>query len=237
MLGGVSKIMKKGILNRFTRTNKWIWRTFLFAVFIIVSYILSIDSPEWFYGAEVWFNLLFQFSIGYIINFMFYITQVYIPNTKRNDSANKCIKIRIEHIVGDMRQTITTLGQLYIKNHCGDNYTEVELDQLMNLKFSDKVQVINAGNNQYFTVRDWIKNCIYRTEKDIDKLYQYYTNDISADLMNVLENVLNSTYHSVMKTLLAVPNDVKFNDSKDNFFIKYNDLICELKQIVEYEYS
>ncbi|MBZ9617317.1 hypothetical protein [Clostridium estertheticum] len=75
---------------------------------------------------------------------MFYITQVYIPNTKRNDSAKKCIKVRIKHIVGNMRGTIDTLGQLYIKNHSGDNYTKTELDQLMNLKFDDKVQVINA---------------------------------------------------------------------------------------------
>lgn len=229
--------MKKGILNKFKRTNKWIWRTFLFALFIIVSYILSMNCSEWFDGVEVWFNLLFQFSIGYIINFMFYITQVYIPDTKRNDSAKKCIKIRIQHITGDMRKSITNLKQLYIENHSGDNYTEEELDQLMNLKLSDKVQVINAANNQYFSVREWMKICIYQTEKDIDKLYQYYPNDISAELMNVLENILNSTYHSVMKILLASPNDIKFNESNDNFFIKYNDLIYELEQIAEHEYS
>ncbi|WAG73005.1 hypothetical protein [Clostridium estertheticum] len=55
--------------------------------------------------------------------------------------------------------------------------------------------------------------------------------------MNVLENVLNSTYHSFMKISVIFPNDVKFNERNDNFFIKYNDLICELEQIAEDEYS
>ena len=107
------------------------------------------------------------------------------------------------------------------------------------MHFSDKVNVIDArkavGTNLvYFTVRDWLANCISEAERDIDNLFKYYAADIPVELMEILEKIPRSTYHSVMRTLLAAPTDVDFSgaasDPKSNFFVAYYNLIQELRK-------
>ncbi|GAU79918.1 arsenical pump-driving ATPase [Fusibacter sp. 3D3] len=120
-----------------------------------------------------------------------------------------------------MKSNISCLAQIYLRNHTGDEYTEDELNQLLKLRFSDKVKVLDArritGDNfVYFTVGEWLLECIRKTENGIDSLYKYYASDISVDLMLSLEDVVNSTYHTSMKTFLAVLKDVIFSSYHPN---------------------
>lgn len=168
----------------FVNKNKLITAFFVISVAVIVAYILSMDLPEWFNGAGDWFNLLFQFAVGYIINFMFYITQVYVPNNKRDKVVQSCITKRISLLIIDMEKSLSRLAEIYIDNHIGKDYTEDELKQIFHkLRFSDEVNVadvrkIGGTNIVYFTVRDWLANCIFETERDIDNLFKYYAADI-----------------------------------------------------------
>lgn len=233
--------MKKAILQ-FIKNNTLIFVFFIISIGIIFLYIFTMDWAELFKGVELWFNLMFQLSVGYIINFMFYVTQVYIPNNKRDIVVKQQISIRLKEIISNMRQSISALSNVYVKDHIGDDYTNEELSLLLNLRFSDHVNVLNASKTTrdqfvYFTVREWIAECIHRTENEIDKLYKYYSADISAELMKVLEDVLHSMYHSMMKTLLSTPNDVDFSQCNDNFFVPYYELICKLEKIDKREYS
>ena len=200
------------------------------------------EWPELFDGAEEIYNLFFQLAIGYIINFMFYITQVYIPNSNRDITVRKCIAKRIEQLINDMNASLSQLAAIYAKGHSGKTYTDEELNALLNLRFSDKVKVLKASrttgdNFVYFSVREWLIKCITDTEKDIDNLYRYYANSISENLMEVLEAIPRSTYHSMMKTVLTIPDDVDFSSSNPNFFSEYYQLIQQLEIIKDSEYS
>ena len=230
----------KNSIRVFIDKNKLITAFFAISVAVIVAYILSMDLPEWFNGAGDWFNLLFQLAVGYIINFMFYVTQVYVPNSKRNTIVETCITKRISLLIADMDKSLSHLAAIYTENHTGTEYTEDELKQILHkLRFSDKVNVIDARKTKgtdfvYFTVRDWLANCIFETERDIDNLFKYYAADIPVELMEMLEKIPRSTYHSVMRTLLAAQDDVDFSgaasDPKSNFFVEYYNLIQELRQ-------
>ena len=218
-------MLRKNILI-FIKRNTLISAFFIISIVIITSYYLTLDSPELFRGAEQWFNLLFQLSVGYIINFMFYITQVYAPNNKRDSIARRNVSMRLKQIIKNMRNSLSSLAEIYLDGHTGTDYTAEELSSLLQLRFSDKVKVLNANrttreNMVYFSVREWLGECIRKTEDEIDKLYKYYPTDISVELMKVLEDILNSTYHSMMKTLLVVPNDVDFSQCNNNFFAEY----------------
>lgn len=230
----------KNSIRVFIDKNKLITAFFAISVAVIVAYILSMDLREWFNGAGDWFNLLFQLAVGYIINFMFYVTQVYVPSSKRNAIVQTCIKKRISLLIADMDKSLLHLADIYTENHTGPDYTEDELKQLLHkLRFSDEVNVIDArktrgANFVHFTVRDWLANCIFETERDIDNLFKYYAADIPVELMEILEKIPRSTYHSVMRTLLAAQDDVDFSgaasDPKSNFFVEYYNLIQELRQ-------
>lgn len=229
-------------ITAFVKRNSVIFSFFIVSLIIILSYLLTMDCPELFIGAEKWFNLMFQLSVGYIINFMFYVTQVYIPNNKRDSIVRQNISIRINQIVGNMRHSITSLAEIYLKEHTGTKFTDDELSKLLVLRFSDNTKVLDASRTTkdhfvYFTVREWLKDCILKTELEIDRLYKYYGTNISVELIKILEEILHSSYHTTMKILLSVPNDVSFNECNDNFFSTYYHLICELEKINEKEYK
>lgn len=232
--------MKK--IKVFVEKNRWITVFFFISLFIIISYILTKEWPELFDGAEELFSLFFQLSIGYIINFMFYITQVYIPNSNRDATVRQCISKRIEQLVGDMDASLSRLATIYAKEYSGKSYTDEQLKSLLNLRFSDHVNAVNIikttkDNTVYFSVREWLQKCITDTEEDIDKLYKYYTNSISPNLMEILEAIPKSTYHLTMKVLLSSPENINLSKSKANFFSEYYDLMRKLESIKDSDYS
>ena len=172
---------------------------------------------------------------------MFYVTQVYVPNNRKEAVARKNVSMRLEQIVRYMRDNISSLSKIYLENHKSDAYTEEELfNVLCKLRFSDYVKVLDAArttreNLVYFSVREWIRECIYKTEDEIDKLYRYYSFYISEELMRILEKILHSNYHSFMRTLLVAPNDVDFSQCT-NFLFEYYMLICELENVNKKDY-
>lgn len=173
---------------------------------------------------------------------MFYITQVYIPNRNRTITVRECIIKRIEQLINDMDASLSKLADIYTQGHSGKSYTNEELDAMLNLWFSDTVKVINAtkttkNNLVHFSVREWLIKCIADTERDIDNLYRYYANAISTSLMEVLEKIPRSEYHSIMKPLLSSSLDTDFSESNSNFFIEYYRLIQKLENIKNHDYS
>lgn len=79
-------------MKLFVKENKLISVIFGVSVVVILLYVLSIDIPEILPHASDWFDILFQLSIGFVINFMFYVTQVYIPRIKNNKRKRLIIR-------------------------------------------------------------------------------------------------------------------------------------------------
>lgn len=110
----------------FIEKNKLITYFFIISLSIIVSYIWTMEQPELFDGAEKIYNLFFQLAIGYIINFMFYITQVYIPNERKDLAVKRCIAKRIEKLINDMNESLSKLSSVYVGGDFRKSYTDEE---------------------------------------------------------------------------------------------------------------
>lgn len=67
----IIKVMKK--ISKFYNQNKGISVCFIISLLIAISYIATLELPEIINGIEKWYNLAFQFSIGIICSFIFYI--------------------------------------------------------------------------------------------------------------------------------------------------------------------
>ena len=227
--------MKKII--RFAKANRWISAFFVLSATIIISYILSMDMPELFPGAENWYNLLFQFSIGYIINTMFYVTQVYIPSIKRQSVIRKNIHLRISKILSHMRSIFSVLAEIYLNNHTGNTYTNEELHQLLKFKLLDLtkdvdlIRSIHSKRTVYYTVGEYIEHDILNVERYIDDIYKYYSGDMSEGLIGTLEKILNSRFHFIMKAHFNVPFETDFSSSKLDFFVEYYTMLCDLNSV------
>lgn len=233
--------MKKIII--FAKNNIWITVFFVISMFIITSYILTTNLPELFNGAEELYNLFFQLSIGYTINFMFYITQIYIPSSRRESAIKSCISTRISKLENTMYNFLEALVEIYSKKHTrkSKTFSDEELRQLSQLSFSKTVNKVNVstsptGNVIYITVREWINECIDNVDNDIDCLFKYYADNISADLMEVLEEIRRSLFHTTMRTLLGNQKDTNLNQFAYRCSTQYYQLIIKLQEVHQKDY-
>lgn len=230
-------------MHTFYKKNKVISWFGLLSLFVVVSYVLSMDIPEWFDGAGDWFNILFQLAIGFLINFMFYITQVYIPQQKQNEQAYKCIVQRLDSIVLHMKNVFEELCKIYLnKPYEIDNLTDEQLlDILHHINGNDYVSVLNQAKldnvkrvgeqSNHFTVSEYLTNEVLRIEWEIDKTNTYYAAYITPELMNIMYTIPTSRFHeNLVKSLLRIPAGITFSCPEDDFLKPYYEMMKKLQE-------
>lgn len=233
---------------RFIKDNRIISILAGVSVTIILSYILTTDCPELFHGAELWFNLMFQLSIGFLTSFIFYITQVYMPEYRGKVIVNGNVKKRIGRIINDMDKSLSVLFNRYSSSKVLDNgkYPDEALQEAARkLRFNDDSTIINASltpagelsHPTYLKIGQCIKQYIYSTERDIDILFKHYAPRLFPTLTDTLENILNSQYHTIIPELISYAGEVSFSETGSDFLVEYNKLMEELKEIQASEYS
>lgn len=133
-------------MRRFVKCNKVISASFVVSFAIIALYIFSLKKIEWFPYAGEWFNVLFQLSIGFVINFIFYVTQVYIPRQNLTRQANRCIQERIQNVVDKMDDIFRRIVEKYDGKYDKCCMTrEKLLDVLHKMKINDRINVVAAS--------------------------------------------------------------------------------------------
>lgn len=231
-------------MRKFVKYNKVISACFVVSFAIIALYILSLREIEWFPHAGDWFNVLFQLSIGFVINFIFYVTQVYIPRQTLTQQANRCIQERIQNVVDKMDDIFRRIVEKYDGKYDKCCMTRKKLlDVLHKMRINDRINVVAASRafpvhlneSSYFTVREWIITRLEFVEHDIDCIFKYYSFFVTPDLMFVLEKILKSPMHkNFARSILQSPGDLSFEKcDEDIFFSPYFDLMKELESLKE----
>ena len=227
-------------MKKFIKNNFLISVILIIALVIVISFILTKDNPELFKHANDFYNLFFQLSIGYIISFVFYVMQVYLPNLKQSELANICINDRIKTIFSKMQQLLSRISMLYLNRSDIENFSDTDfLNLCRSLKQDDYTSALKldriGSEQRYYTVKEWILYNVEYVEKEIDLIYKYYPFYIDSELMNIFEQILNSTMHrSMARTLLQIPTDQLTFDStdEDSFFQPYYNLMNQLCEIL-----
>lgn len=217
-------------MKKFVHENWMISILLGLAVFIILSYLITSNMPELLPGVDKWFNLLFQLAIGYSINFIFFVIQVYLPSEKRIAPIKICIRERLERIESNMRCPFDALCALYLPK-CKDNYEDDELHLVTtSIQLTDLVNAKNIANGQPISVKEWITKYILETENEIDRLYRHYATYISPELMTILEKIQNSSYQREMKQFCDANCSVNFSklSKGDDYLINYYHMLQEL---------
>ena len=232
----------------FKRQNIILFWCFIVSIILCISYILTLHEKELFPGAGAWFDLLFQLAVGFMINFMFYITQVYIPRYKQNIEVNRCILARISTIVSHMNSLFEELGKIYMNGYNKNSVTDEYLYGLLEkINVQDRVMVLNSNRTilgctnaeSHFTVKEWIISRVDFVEKEIDKIFQYYAQYITPELMKTLESIQRSPIHqNMVRSFFQMPICPTFKGINLDIFMKpYYDQMKKLETIKsEYDY-
>lgn len=222
--------MKK--ISKFYNQNKGISVCFIISLLIAISYIATLELPEIIDGIEKWYNLAFQFSIGIICSFIFYIFQVYIPDKKRNEEINKCIKSRLITIKYKMKNQIDALSYAILGEEKGIYTKEQLLKIAKEFDTNTKVNVINE-NKRYLTGIELIYGNIEEIKIETDKIFMYYNRNISVEIMKLLEEINQSSYVETMKSMYRIGN-MKLGGSTidNNQFLNYYLQYEKLREII-----
>lgn len=225
-------------MKKFLKDNKSLSVLAIIALATIFIYILSVYFPQKFPNTDTWLELLFQLSIGYIINFIFYILQVYLPRLKMEINMFKHIKKRLTKLYDYMFGLFNQLCSLYCPNVNANSLTKENLFCILkSMQLNDYVAVIDPAKTmlkeQHYTVKEWIIHSMQGVENEIDKLYKYYGQYLSSELINVLEEICSSNMHNSMgRTLLASTRDVNFSKcNKDIFLLPYYENMGDVENI------
>lgn len=215
-------------MRRFVKYHKVISACFVVSLAIIVLYIFSLKKIEWFSYAGEWFKVLFQLSIGFVVNFIFYVTQVYIPRQNLMQQANSCIQERIQNVVDKMNDIFRQIVEKYDGKYDKRCITKEKLlNVLHKMKINDRINVVVASRafpihlneSSYFMVKEWIITRVEFVEHDIDCIFKYYSFFVTPDLMFILEKILKSSMHkNFARNILQSPGDLSFEKCDEDIF-------------------
>ena len=114
------------ILKEFYERNKILTICSIIAGIIVLSFYATIDIPEVIPGIGKWYNLLNDLSIGVLINLIFFIFQIYIPELKdESENLNKINRL----IVGSILNPMNDIIQIYENNVVINKDNKIEIKQ------------------------------------------------------------------------------------------------------------
>ena len=215
-------------MKHFICENKIIVFFLVVSKLVIILHFVSLDKPEWFPHAGDAFDVLHNIAIGYVVNFFFYVTQIYIPSVKRNKIIYSCINERLTEIGNTMTDLFE--GITGVKKPYDDSFFEELLAVRLNAptKIGDASKS-NSDRIVYFTLRELLWNNINTTNNKIDTFISYYKEYLQPEIMLDLDAIKNSLLHKAIKTVLVCPGDYKFkNMNETNYYKQYYELAINL---------
>lgn len=221
---------RKNAIHTFIRRNKTLSWMFSIATIIILSYYITYDMPELIPGIEKWYNLLTNLCIGVVVNFLFYIFQVYIPELKEEEKSLLQIKDRLKRLGNNLQELILIL----------DSYLEGWDQDMIIVK--EKVvffKKANSPNDESGWGRrfDFDKDLPHLTKSIVEAADKLSSSvpaaKCSEDVLNVLYDIQsNDLYWKLTQaTMNAFTSNAVFNGAKEDL-IKLKDARDRLTSIV-----
>lgn len=196
----------------------------IISVFIILAYFLSMDLTEWWKGAGRLFDLFYQLSIGYCLSFLFYILQVYIPETIKQKKAFEIIKEDISalsyallDVVFVIEKCATISDDQIIFNKKIYYFKRVNSNQTERCGFANRIEISKASFTQ-------IQKSLEKRIERITNNSMYAQNDITL-IHTIAEYQSSHLFHAVIAACEA--NEQGINVNTQNVRVDF----CKFKKI------
>lgn len=175
--------------------------------------------------------LVIQIAIGYLINFIFYVTLSYLPERRKMIVASKIIVQHINRIIADMR----AFPNAMIKQFPYDSSSRKEQIKHATHDFDSKIILEYAGlclnysgKTGKWVAEDLIYTKAMRVEENIDFILKYYSYAVKPELDEIFNKILHSGVHTTLKTMHEHSAD--FSNGSDEF-VEYDELADELEKV------
>ncbi len=178
--------------------------------------------------------LVVQIAIGFLINFIFYVTMSFIPEKRKLEYSRKIIARRLNYLIGQMKAFPDAIIKQFAPDESENRVTRLtkasnHLDSLQVLD-SAGVCLTNTGTYTKWTVGNFLYTKTMRVEEEIDRILRYYSYAVTPELDELFDRILHTGIHTSLK--MHHEHNSPFVNESDDFLI-YDKLADELEKIKE----
>lgn len=176
--------------------------------------------------------LLVQIAVGFVINFIFYITLSFIPEKRKLETSRKIIVRRLDYMIGQMKKFPDAIIKQFAPDECEDRKARLakaseNLDSRWELN-SAGICLSSSGKYVKWTIGDFLYAKTKRVEEELDSILRYYSYAVTPELDELFDKILHTGIHTSLK--MWHEHNSPFVNASDEF-VKYDDLADELEKI------
>lgn len=207
---------------------------------VIISYLLSVNQPELWVGAEDIFNFWYQVSIGYLVGFIFYIMQVYLPLINRRDVLMPQMKLNITEYICRYDTMIHMITETHGIELNKENYKEIDpkMEKLKVLNFNLASGFISLETRKSVPISSEIHTAIMNGKTISERIFMRYQNDLSPRVVSKIVAIEDGEFHTLMiKILQRNINSLDFGTKSENPLYSMYVKLRELEELIADECS
>lgn len=187
--------MKK-MLKEFCERNKILTICSIIAGIIVLSFYATINIPEAIPGIGKWYSLINDLSIGVLINLIFFIFQIYIPELKdESENLNKINSL----IVGSVLKPMSDIIQIYENNVVVNNDNKIGIKQKV-----------------FYYMVDGNEHGAWMSKFDLKNDVSNFQSEFEDNLQGVIQLLIHMRVNSKIMSLLI---DLKLSSFLERFEI------------------
>lgn len=204
MKKNVDKIMKQ--IKYFRKENKMLFQLSLCAMVYILLYMLSYNKVEMGERVRLLIDISFQLSLAIIANLLFFIFQVYIPTTERQQRVHPLIIDKIRDICENMNQPFQFITEMYLeKKKDLDKLSEEDIQNIANeYRANEKIDVVEIGQPHDWTVYSFFLYCFNQMDNTVQELLFTYEPYLMSDERDTLLMVKENLFRHLIENWMPV---------------------------------
>lgn len=196
---------------------------------IIGTYNYTAKWPELFYGGNTVYKIIHDLSLAYLGGVVFYVLETYIPEIERKEKFDRCIKRNIFSILENMIEPIDYMAKECLGDFDINNLLNSDCQYISdNFNTHETSKMVDDYGNHVIAIR-YINEYIKRCEYYIDKMYTIMIIDLDYDLINMLEEIKNSSFYNMYTSMAEANTPKAIEEKKCNYIYEYYLLYKELK--------
>jgi hypothetical protein len=191
--GGV--FMRKFLRNQITIKNSLVALFIIALIFIFfIKFYWGSVPQKWQFGF-VTGDVLFNFWMGYIVSFIFYVLVIWIPEINAKTIINSNIDSRLSRILFGIKYPISS----FVEGDFLNLKKEDIFSQFKTIELTDKYPHMIGFNNQEILIADYLLDRMYYVNRHIQQILRLPIM-LDPKLVSILDHIENSKYHELLES-------------------------------------
>ena len=211
-------------MKKFIDKNRKLSYITIISVAIVLSYYFSYNCIEMISGINKWYELLVTISVGFIVNCIFYIFQIYIPKSEDEARTQKALAGKLYDLYSSLIEAIE-LSEIFF-----DGIQENTIVQKTNYV---AYKIITGNDEKGLARKISIEQYSIIIKRAIDRLETFTAIDLfarcSTEYMDLLIVIRENSY--LRDLLYAYERQFPKNTTYGELNKKYQELIELLQQL------